>query len=270
MYMIKHSLRCIEQQIITEVRLFLRSGEAVFLTFIVPMLGMALFVYLSREGMLGRVYGLLFHGLGGEMDLLVQYSPITFMMLGMIVYSIIAAGFEGLVPKIVRERSMGLTKQLGGTPIRPWVYLLAKALNALILIGIEVALIFAVGLVSSEFTLKGSWWDLSALLLLSTLTIAGLGFCLSNLVKTHDAAIVAVHAIYIPMLLLSGAFVPIEVLPSALRMIARFLPLSYFVSPFRSVMVDGLNLAANAANLGLLLLWIGGSWVVALRTFRWT
>jgi ABC-2 type transport system permease protein len=71
------------------------------------------------------------------------------------------------------------------------------------------------------------------------------------------------------MLLLSGAFVPLEVLPNALRIIAHCLPLTYFVSPFRSVMVDGLSLAANAANLSLLLLWMVVSWAVALRTFRW-
>jgi ABC-2 type transport system permease protein len=270
MYKPMNTLRCIQQQVINEARLFLRSGEAVFLTFFVPMLGMALFVYLSREGLLDNIYGLLFRGLGGDPDFLVRYSPITFMMLGMIVYCIIAAGFEGLVPKIVRERSSGLTKQLAGTPMRAWVYLLAKALNAFVLVGIEVALIFAVGLISSEFNLEGNWWDLSVLLLLGTLTVAGLGYCLGNFTKSHDAAIVAVHAIYIPMLLLSGAFVPLEVLPNVLRVIAHCLPLTYFVSPFRSVMVEGVSLAANAANLSLLLLWMVGSWVVALRTFRWT
>jgi ABC-2 type transport system permease protein len=265
-----HTFRCIQQQVITETRLFLRSGEAVFLTFFVPMLGMALFVYLSREGMLGDVYGHLFRGLGGDADILVRYSPITFMMLGMIVYCIIAAGFEGLVPKVVRERSAGLTKQLAGTPIRAWIYLLAKAFNAFVLVGIEVALIFTVGLVSSEFSLKGNWWDLGLLLLIGTLTVAGLGYCLGNFLKSHGAAIVAVHAIYIPMLLLSGAFVPLEVLPNVLRIIARCLPLTYFVSPFRSVMVEGVSLAANTGDLSLLLLWMVGSWVVALRTFKWT
>lgn len=270
MYKPMNTLRCIQQQIITEGRLLLRSGEALMLTFFVPMLGMALFVYLSREGMLDNAYGLLFRGLGGDTDFLVRYSPITFMMLGMIVYCIIAAGFEGLVPKVVRERSSGLTKQLAGTPMRAWIYLLAKSLNAFVLVGIEVTLIFAVGLVSSEFSLKGNWLDLSFLILVGTLTVAGLGYCLSNLTKSHDAAIVAVHAIYIPMLLLSGAFVPLEVLPNALRIIARCLPLTYFVSPFRSVMVEGLSLTANAADLSLLLLWMVGSWFVALRTFRWT
>lgn len=264
-----HTLRCIQQQAINEARLFLRSGEAVFLTFFVPMLGMALFVYLSREGMLGSIYGHLFRGLGGDSDFLARYSPITFMMLGMIVYCIIAAGFEGLVPKVVRERSSGLIKQLGSTPIKAWVYLLAKALNAFALVGIEVALIFAVGLISSEFSWRGNWWDLSVLLLIGTLTVAGLGYCLGNITKSPDAAIVAVHGIYIPMLLLSGAFVPLEVLPNALRIIARCLPLTYFVIPFRSVMVEGLSLAANATNLILLLLWMVGSWTIALRTFRW-
>ena len=264
-----NTFRSIQQQIFTEARLFIRSGEAVFLTFLVPMMAMALFVYLSREGMLANIYSLLFRGLGGDPNYLVRYSPITFMMLGMIVYCIIAAGFESLVPKVVREHSSGLTKKLGGTPLRAWVYLLSKALNAFFLVGIEVALIFAVGLAASEFSMNGNWWDLSVLLLLGTLTIAGLGYCLSNLTKTHDAAIVAVHAIYIPMLLLSGAFVPLEVLPDALRIIARFLPLTYFVILFRGVLHEGLGLVANASSLGVLLLWMIGSWTVALRTFRW-
>jgi ABC-2 type transport system permease protein len=118
--------------------------------------------------------------------------------------------------------------------------------------------------------MKGNWWDLGFLLLVGTLTVAGLGYCLGNFTKSHGAAIVAVHAIYIPMLLLSGAFVPLEVLPNVLRIIARCLPLTYFVNPFRSVMVEGVSLMANTTNLSLLLLWMVGSWFIALRTFRWT
>ena len=43
------------QQTATEIKLFWRTGEAVLLTFVTPMMGMALFVYLDREGMLARV-----------------------------------------------------------------------------------------------------------------------------------------------------------------------------------------------------------------------
>ena len=39
-------------QVAIEVKLFWRSRQAVYLTFLVPMLGMALLVYLGKEGML--------------------------------------------------------------------------------------------------------------------------------------------------------------------------------------------------------------------------
>ena len=39
-------------QTLVELRLFWRTRQAVYLNFFVPMLGMALFIYLDQEGML--------------------------------------------------------------------------------------------------------------------------------------------------------------------------------------------------------------------------
>jgi ABC-2 type transport system permease protein len=79
----------------------------------------------------------------------------------------------------------------------------------------------------------------------------------------------AVHAIYIPMLLLCGAFVPVEALPKILQAVARVFPLTYFVAPFRSVMIEGAGLAAIAIDLLILLAWAAAGWIVAIKTFRW-
>jgi len=254
-------------QAAVEVKLFWRSRQAVYLNFLVPMMGMALFVYLNREGMLDRVFGLLARSLGAPQEGVSQGSPMVFMTVGLITY--ITSAFEGLVPHLVRQRASGILKRLGGTPLKKRTFLLAKALNASLLVLIEVALIFAVGLVSSDITVVGSWWLLAAILLLGTFTMAALGFILSNLTSSPDGAVAAVHAIYIPMLLLCGAFYPVEALPKALRVVARVFPLTYFAGPFRSVVVEGTDLAANSSDLLILLGWMAGSWIVAIKTFRW-
>lgn len=150
-----------------------------------------------------------------------------------------------------------------------WILLVAKALSAAVLIFIEVSLIFAVGLVSSDITFAGSLWSLGLLIVLGTFTMAALGFILSSLATSADAAVVMVHAVYIPMLLLCGAFVPLEAMPKAFQVIAKALPLTYFVAPFRSIMVDGANLAANAGDLLVLLAWTLGCWAVSIKLFRW-
>lgn len=264
-------------QVAAEVKLFWRSRQAVYLNFFVPMLGMALFVYLNREGMLEQAFGLLARSLGGGSEVASETSPqcpepvegMVFITVGLITYCIITSAFEGMVPRLVRQRDAGILKRLCGTPLPRWVFLAAKTLNASLLVLIEVALIFAVGLVSTDIAVAGSWWLLAGVLLLGTFTMAALGFILSNLTASPDGAVVAVHAVYIPMLLLCGAFYPVEALPKALQVVARALPLTYFAGPFRSVMVEGTGLAANGGDLAILLAWMVGGWIVALKTFRW-
>jgi ABC-2 type transport system permease protein len=256
-------------QVSTEFRLFWRSRQTIYLAFLVPMLGMALFVYLNREGMLESVFGALFRGLGYDGAAPDSISPMTLMTLGLIVYCVIDVAFESAVPKLVRERSTGIHKRLGGTPLRGWVFLAAKTLSASVIILIEVVLILVVGLVSTDITVAGSWWLMGLILLLGTFTTAALGFALSNLTTSPDGAVVAVHAIYIPMLFLCGAFIPVEALPKALQVVAHAIPLTYFVDPFRSVMVQGAGLGAIAGDLSILLAWTVVAWIVAVKTFRW-
>jgi ABC-2 type transport system permease protein len=181
----------------------------------------------------------------------------------------IDVAFESAVPKLVHERSTGIHKRLGGTPLRGWVFLVAKTLSASLIIFVEVALILAVGLISADITVAGRWWLLGLILLLGTFTTAALGFVLSNVMTSADGAVVAVHAIYIPMLFLCGAFIPVEALPKALQAIARAIPLTYFVGPFRSVMVQGADLGTIAGDLSILLAWTVAIWIVAVKTFRW-
>jgi ABC-2 type transport system permease protein len=256
-------------QVTTEFVLFWRSRQTLYLAFLVPMLGMALFVYLNREGLLASVFGAMFRGLGKEGAILDSVSPMTLMTLGLIVYCVIDVAFESAVPKMVRERSTGIHKRLGGTPLRSWVFLAGKSLSATVIVVIEVALILAVGLISTDITIAGSWWLLGLILLLGTFTTAALGFVLSNVMASADGAVVAVHAIYIPMLFLCGAFIPVEALPKALQVVAHAIPLTYFVGPFRAVMVQGAGLGAIAGDLSILMGWTIAAWIVAVKTFRW-
>jgi ABC-2 type transport system permease protein len=256
------------RQTTAEVKLFWRSREAVYMTFLIPLLGMALFVYLNREGMLAGVFHVLLRGLGDQGELS-ELRPLVFMTLGIITYCLIAAAFESPVPKLVRERQAGIFKRLGGTPLPAWVLLVAKTLGAALLVFLEVGLILAVGLVSSDIAVAGSWPLLALMLLLGTFSVAPLGFVLSSVTRSADAAVMAVHAIYIPMLLLCGAFVPVEALPQILQAVSRVFPLTYFVAPFRSVMIEGVGLTTIAPDLLILLAWTAAGWIVAIKTFRW-
>jgi ABC-2 type transport system permease protein len=252
------------QQVAVDFKLFWRSRQTIYLAFLVPMLGVALFVYLNREGLLERVFGALFRGLGHDQPMPGDVSPTTLMTIGLIAYCMIDVAFESAVPKLVGERSAGIYKRMGGTPVPSWILMVAKAGSASFIIFIEVALILAVGLISTDIAVAGSWWLLALILLLGTFTTVAMGFVVSNVIASADGAVVAVHAIYIPMLLLCGAFIPIETLPGVLRLVARAI-----VNPFRSVMTEGVGAAVVAYDLLILLMWLIAGWIAAVKTFRW-
>jgi ABC-type polysaccharide/polyol phosphate export permease len=61
----------------------------------------------------------------------------------------------------------------------------------------------------------------------------------------------------------------VEALPKALQAVARAFPLTYFVAPFRRVMIEGVGLEAIAGDLLILLAWLVAGWFVAIKAFRW-
>jgi ABC-2 type transport system permease protein len=70
----------------------------------------------------------------------------------------------------------------------------------------------------------------------------GLGFLLSSVAKNEFQAIQFLPLILFPSLLLSGVFWPIEAVPTLLRPVSNFIPLTYAVEAMRSVMIRGWGL----------------------------
>lgn len=67
----------------------------------------------------------------------------------------------------------------------------------------------------------------------------GLGFLLSSRAKNEFQAIQFIPLILFPSILLSGVFWPIEAVPTFLRPISYFIPLTYAVEGMRSIMIRG-------------------------------
>ena len=70
---------------------------------------------------------------------------------------------------------------------------------------------------------------------LGTLAFMALGYALAGLIPTTQVAQVVGNILAFPLLALSGATVPLEVLPPAAQNIARFFPLTHLVNLLRGL-----------------------------------
>jgi ABC-2 type transport system permease protein len=105
--------------------------------------------------------------------------------------------------------------------------------------------------------------------LLGASCFAGLGIAVTRLVPSAEGSSAVVNAIYLPVLIVSGSFYPVEDLPRVLRLVAEALPLSHLLTALQDVFVDGGVRRAHLAGLGILVLWGVLGALLAMRTFRW-
>src|SRR2546430_413726 len=142
---------------------------------------------------------------------------------------------------IVRERELGTLEQLVVTPIRPSELMLGKILPLIGLGYINLTFILLLAWAWFGVTVKGS------ILLLYLMTLAfffsslGIGTLLSTVARTFQQAAQLAQLVLLPSILISGFLFPRESLPKVLYWLGYAVPLTYFVTIIRGVLVKGIG-----------------------------
>jgi len=95
-----------------------------------------------------------------------------------------------------------------------------------------------------------------------------IGFAVTGLVATENAAPPVTQLVTLPQMFLSGVFFSRDSVPAFLKPVADVLPLTYLNDALRSVAVNGAGLADIVPQLAGLAVWIVVSFVLAFRLFR--
>ena len=149
---------------------------------------------------------------------------------------------------ITREREVGTLSQLLVTPLHRSEIVIGKVLPYLVISLFLIASTIAVG--NLHFGVKFHEPVLLAVTcFLFLLFSLGLGLLISAFSRTQTQAIQISVFFLLPILLLSGAFAPLEQLPRAVRICSELFPLTHFCRAFRSVNLYNADLAYIAGDL---------------------
>jgi ABC-2 type transport system permease protein len=150
---------------------------------------------------------------------------------------------------VVRERERGTIEQLIVTPIRSWELVIGKVLPYTLLALFDTL----------EVLLVGHWWFgvpirgsmlliilVSAIFLLSGL---GVGLFASTIANTQQEAMLTVWMTLLPSIFLSGFFFPLEAMPKVLYYISYAMPLRYYLSIIRVLLLKGVGIESILPDL---------------------
>ncbi len=145
---------------------------------------------------------------------------------------------------IVREKEQGTVEQLMVTPIRPFELLAGKIAPYVAIAFLELGEVLLVGHFWFKVPIRGSIPLLLALSFVFLFATLGIGLFISSVANTQREAMFLAFFIVLPSIFLSGFIFPLEAMPKALQLLSYIVPLRYYMTIVRGIIVKGVGVTA--------------------------
>jgi ABC-2 type transport system permease protein len=234
---------------------FWRNPASAFFTFAFPLMFLAIFTALLGRGEIT---------VGGRE---IQLS--TYYVAGMTAFAVITACYNNIATSLTFQRDLGVLKRTNGTPLPAAVYLTARVSHALLVSLLLVAITVAFGslVYDADIPTGGMLVRFLAMLVVGAASFCALGFAVTAIVPNADAAAPIVNATILPLLFLSGIFIPIgDNAPDWVTWIAKIFPVKHFADGIQAGFVGG---AFNWVDVLVVGAWGLGGLLFAIRFFSW-
>lgn len=194
---------------------------------------------------------------------------VDFVVPGLLGMNLMGSGIWSLGFSIVDARRKKLLKRMVATPMSRTQFLASFVLSRLTLLIVEVGALVGFALLVFGVPLRGSPATLFAICLLASLAFGALGLLLASRARTIEGASGLMNLVMLPMWIFSGVFFSATRFPDALQPFIQALPLTAVNDALRANMLEGAGWAHLAPELGIVTAWLVGSFLLAVRLFRW-
>lgn len=235
----------------------LRNPRARFFTFFFPVVLLIVF-----NGVFGHGHTVVY---GTEVDLSRFYVP------GILAMSIVVASYANLVISITSLRETGVLKRRRATPVSPVLLVAGQAIStvAITLVMSTVLLVIAKVLYGVDMS-AGGLAAMAITAVLATFSFACIGYAVSILVGSPDAAQPVVQATMLPLWFISGVFIPPASLSSGLRSIGNLFPVEHAAAGLHLASVrSSFSSAISGSDLLILVLWGVAAAAFCAWRFSW-
>jgi ABC-2 type transport system permease protein len=197
-----------------------------------------------------------------------KYGYVDGFVSALIGLVIATTGLMGIPISTAFKREGGTLRRFRATPLRPSTYLAADVVSHFLTTLGGVCGLLLLGTFVFHLRFGGSWLNVAAAFVLSTLSFFASGYVIASLAATGRMAQAIGQAIFFPMMFLSGASIPVEIMPEGMRRASQFLPLTHAIALLRG-MWFGEAWGEHVTDIVVLLVMGITGVVVSARVFRW-
>lgn len=238
-------LRALRAQVAAETRMTLERGETLLVTLGIPVILLVFFtlVPVLPTGTRHRV---------------------DFLAPGVLALAVMSTAMVALGIATAFERSYGVLRRLGCTPLGRPVLLSAKIASVLVVELVQVVVLVAVSLALGWRPHPAAGLAVVAVVL-ATVAFAGIGLAMAGALRAEVTLAVA-NGVYVILLLIGGVLFPLHEL-GALASFARLLPTAALSDALHGTL--GAGSGAPLEAWVILVVWAVVAPTVAAASFKW-
>ncbi len=235
---------------------FWRNPASAFFIFAFPLMFLVIFTALLGHGT-------------------IRVSPVkvvdisTYYVAAMASFGVISACYTNIAISVSFQRDTGVLKRMNGTPLPSSAYFGARMLHALSVAVLLVVITAGFGrlLYSASIPTGLTLLRFLVMLLVGAASFCALGFAITAVIPNADASPAIVNASILPLLFLSGVFIPLgSNAPAWIIWIARIFPVWHFA---QGMQAGFLGTAFSWTDVVVVAAWGLAGLLVSVRFFSW-
>ena len=155
----------------------------------------------------------------------------TYYIASMATFAVITACYNNIAMSVSFQRDAGILKRINGTPLPSALFLAARMVHAVLIAILLVVITAGFGrtLYHADIPTGITLLRFLIMLLVGAAAFCALGFAITAVIPNADASPAIVNATILPLLFLSGIFIPFgNNTPSWILWIARIFPVKHF------------------------------------------
>ncbi len=235
--------------ILTTLRLTLRDRLVLFFNYLMPLI----FFFAFGEGFGARTSA-------GSLSQVVTMV----LMLG-----VLGTGFFGGGLRATMERESGILRRFKVAPITPAPILAASIITGWLVFLPTVLFFLLVARIRYGMEFPSSTLSLIVMVSLGVMAFRSVGLIIASVVNSMQESQIVIQLLYLPMLMLSGATIPLSIMPDWLQTIAQFLPATHLYLGMTGILVRGESLWQNVVPVLAMLVTIAVGVFLSMKLFRW-
>lgn len=170
-------------------------------------------------------------------------NPIAYMLSGVIITTVFESSLN-LASSTVDDMVSGFMKEVLVSPAKRIAVAMGQILSAATVSTLQGILILVIGLFIG---IKFTHWTTPFYILLSMISIgivfSGVGLFMATKVRNGQTFQIVKTAVTMPLTFLSGAYIPLSMLPGTLRYVSYINPMTYATAFFRMIVLEKTNLS---------------------------